>query len=120
MITVQTETPQVAVGQQVRATVSWQHDSTPADLRVELQWFTEGRGDRDAGTVDRVEYTAEQGPIPPIVEVQFAVPASGPASYEGRMIRIRWQVKATLGLKWKRDPTGTAPLVVVPAVVEDT
>ncbi|CAN5232497.1 hypothetical protein BH23ACT9_BH23ACT9_12690 [soil metagenome] len=45
------------------------------------------------------------------------IPSAGPASYDGQMIRVRWEVRGTLELKWKRNPSATAHLLVVPAVV---
>lgn len=118
-IQLQLESGEVTVGQQVRARVSWQHQSSPASLRVELQWFTEGRGDTDVGTVDQLVLSADQGPIPPVVEAALTVPMAGPASYDGQLIRIRWRVRARLDLRWKLDPTAEAHLVVLPYVVED-
>lgn len=119
MIHVQTDQSQLAVGEQVRALVSWQHEGAPVDLKVQLRWYTEGRGDTNAGIVDEIVYAATQGPIPPQVEATFTIPTTGPVTYDGHLIRVRWHVRAVLGLKWKRDPKGEAPLIVVPHVFED-
>ncbi|HUG83007.1 MAG TPA: hypothetical protein VMM13_00500 [Euzebya sp.] len=108
---------QVTVGQPVRALIGWQHDGEPEGVRIELRWYTEGRGDVNAAVVAVHRQTPELGPIPPQIEAVLLVPPGGPASYDGQMIRVRWEVRGIIELKWKRDPSFAVPLVVGPATV---
>lgn len=117
MIEVHTDTHATTVGGLVRARVRWQHDKAPTEVRIELRWFTEGRGTTNSATVDRVVVDAAQGPIPPEVEATLTVPTAGPLTYDGVLVRVRWEVRATLDVSWARDPVESVPLVVHPYVV---
>ena len=119
MIVLETDRRVAVVGDVVRARASWQHGKAPKEVRVELRWYTEGRGTRNRGVVDRVVHTADAGPIPPVIEAVLTVPREGPVTYDGSMIRIRWEVHATVDVAWARDPDQSVPLVVRPGVAED-
>ena len=116
MITLEIDRRVAVVGDTLRARASWQHDKTPKEVRVELRWYTEGRGDTNSAVADRVVVDRAQGPIPPSLEATLTVPTNGPITYDGVMIRVRWQVRATLGIRWGRDPRAEVPLLVRPYV----
>ena len=116
MIEVHLDQGQSTVGGLVRASIAWQHDKDPHDVTVELRWYTEGRGDTNSAIADRVVVDRAQGPIPPSLEATLTVPTNGPITYDGVMIRVRWQVRATLGIRWGRDPRAEVPLLVRPYV----
>jgi hypothetical protein len=78
---------------------------TCRSVTVSIGWHTEGRGDRDEGTV--WESQVHEGEIPAgEMELPFrAELPDGPMSYAGQYINILWEVAAQIDLAWKRDPT---------------
>lgn len=84
------------------------------ELRVTLSYFTEGRGDTNSKDVwvtpiqvDSFGNAAEQ--------FQISVPPAGPISYDGRLIRVRWRVRATVDIARRRDFHSTVPVMILPA-----
>lgn len=115
MIWITVEPADVTVGQQVRGHVEWQADKTPQALDIRLRWVTAGRGTTDSGVA--ASHTAgpdQPGGLPPAVPFAFTVPVEGPCTYDGRLLRIRWEVHARLRLPWSRDEQEAAVLVVRP------
>lgn len=82
-------------------------------LKVALRFFTEGRGDTDAHTVSAIELpafdyrTADQA-------FEIVVPPHSPISYDGRLIRVRWEVEVSLDIKRRTDPVVVVPVLVIP------
>lgn len=113
MINVELASMETTCGGEVLGTVLWHSDKQPVGLRVALRWFTEGRGDRNSADVVTYRWTWEQG-IPAPLQFAFAVPFEGPCSYDGELLRIIWEVRATLELSWGRDPNEAARLIVLP------
>ncbi len=86
---------------------------TVRGLRVVLRYFTEGRGDTNSNDVwvipvdvDSFGNATERFHIP--------VPPDGPISYDGRLIRLRWEVRATVDLARRRDYHSTVPVMILP------
>jgi hypothetical protein len=80
---------------------------------LELVVRTEGRGTTYRNTVGRQEFPVDQwgradGPF------TLEVPAAGPISYDGRLIRVLWEVEARVDIAWGRDRRLRVPLLVVP------
>lgn len=71
--------------------VTWQFDAAPQAVEVRLFWFTQGKGDRDVGVVDRVRFdnpaAADAQPF------DFSLPA-GPYSFSGKLISLTWAIEA--------------------------
>lgn len=82
-------------------------------VRMVLRYRTEGRGDTNRREVSNLEF-----PLQPHggLDTRFslAVPASGPISYDGRMIRILYEIEARVDVKLARDPKIERPVLVVP------
>jgi hypothetical protein len=80
------------------ATASIRLEDEPAGIArvtVEVGWRTEGRGDPDSAVVQSTEMVTD-GTAPPgmrDVSVDFTVPADGPVSYDGKILRIIWEVR---------------------------
>lgn len=73
-------------------------------LKLDLSWFTHGKGNRDSGGLQSLEL--HRGMLEP-GEHSFAfefVIESGPLSYHGEFINVDWQIEARLDLAWKLDP----------------
>ena len=86
--------------------------SAPAGpLTVQLGWFTEGRGTRDAG-IAWSEYLAG---LRPGTDRSFEVGLPGvPWSFAGQLVSVAWLLEV---LDAKRRPLVTVPLVVAPGGV---
>lgn len=80
-----------APGAVLRGTVEWTGDVAPDAVELRLLWYTEGRGDRDVGVVDRmrIEAPAAVGSS----AFRFDLP-SGPWSCSGRLVSIGWMLEA--------------------------
>lgn len=92
----------------VRGQVEWREDSPPEAIEVRLLWHTEGRGDPDVGVARtlRIEAPSASGSS----AFEFECP-SGPYSFSGRLISLRWAVEATLT---PQETTARANIVIAP------
>ena len=78
-------------GDDVAGAVQWRLETEPERVEVRLFWYTEGKGTRDVGIVDRQSFDrpgteAAQG-------FRLRLP-EGPYSFSGRLISVRWAVEA--------------------------
>ena len=83
-------------------------------VRVELYHRTEGRGTAQRRTVSVVEHQLERATS---LSDRFLlpVPSDGPVSYDGRSIRVIWEVAAIVDRPRQKDRSVVAGVVVVPA-----
>lgn len=65
-----------------------------------MGWRTEGRRDPDRREIAHAEFLDDSVPGAEIV-VDFSIPAEGPVFYNGKVLRIIWEVRVT--------PPGTRP-----------
>jgi hypothetical protein len=87
--------------------------SSVRGVRLELRYWTEGRGTKDSATVSVLNYPAEQG-VQLSTRFTLPVPSQAPISYDGRTIRVRWQLRAVADRSWKSDHIATTDVVVAP------
>ena len=88
-------------------------ESSVRAVRLRLHYRTEGRGDTDAKTIETYEFPADDyGGVN--VDFDLAVPEDGPISYDGRLIRVLWEIEARVDIKMRRDKRTTAPVLVLP------
>ena len=84
-------------------------------LWVRLHWHTEGRGNRDEGTIGEVDIF--QGTLSPGLPIsqdfRFELPPS-PWSYAGRYISIVWAIQVTVDIPMARDQIHYEPFIVAP------
>jgi hypothetical protein len=107
------------VGDIVRGRVDWYTDGrAPKGVSAQLEWGTQGRGTRNVGVQGRVRHDGESGPIPPSFDFQFPIPPEGPMSYDGRLLRVLWQVTARIEIPWGRDENAGVAFRVVPVARE--
>ncbi len=87
--------------------------SRARSVRLVLRYRTEGRGDTDASDVSNLEFGLEAhgGLNSPFT---LSVPASGPVSYDGRTMRVIYEIEARVDIKLARDPKIERPVLVVP------
>jgi hypothetical protein len=105
------------IGGVVSGTVTW---SAPQPLKmrlveVELRWRTEGRGDEDKQSPARQELAKYELPAGESSwRFELQIPADGPITYEGHLLRILWETRAHIDIAWTRDQQSTAALTVLP------
>ncbi len=98
-------------GSEVSGRVHWEIPEPLGELEIRLLWYTEGRGSRDVGVVERrvFETSAASG------EVAFRLPVpEGPYSFQGRLVTLRWAVEAEA---LPGGPVAQESLVVAPTPV---
>jgi hypothetical protein len=82
-------------------------------VRLELWYWTEGRGTKDRRTVSELHYPASDG-VQLATRFTLPVPWEVPISYDGDMIRVRWQIRAVVNRSWKTDHSTGVDVVVAP------
>lgn len=83
-------------------------------VRLGLGFVTEGRGDTNMASVYDHEFPVDDwGRLS--VPFQVPVPHEGPISYDGRLIRLRWELTATVMIKRAIDRHLEVPVLVIPA-----
>ncbi len=103
--------PSVSCGDVLTGYASWSSKQKVRTVKIQLRFWTEGRGTTDTGTVGQIELPGAPNGSEPF---RFEVPASGPMSYYGDMITIRWAIVLTLDVPRRRDTTAEQPLNVMP------
>ena len=118
MIRIQTASEQVEVGAGVKGQVTWSPDgdAKPRGLRVTLGWRTEGKGNRKEGTCDEAERTDIAPGSTVTLPFEFHVPIEGPVSYDGKLMRIIWEIVAQVDLPFARDEIEKREIRVVPGL----
>ena len=88
-------------------------ESKARAVRMELRYWTEGRGDTDNMVISNVEFPIEpHGGLQ--ADFRLAVPQGAPISYDGSLIRVLYEIEARVDLKLARDPKVTRAVLVVP------
>jgi hypothetical protein len=84
-------------GEEIRGRARWELPKNPKWLEVSLFWRTEGKGNQDMRTAERVRF---QTPGDSGVKDFRVTAPSGPYSYSGTLISIIWWIQlAKLGSK---------------------
>ncbi len=95
-------------GAALEGSVEWALEKEAKRIEIRLLWFTEGRGTRDVGVVERdlIEGPGKMG------QRQFRWKAPrAPYSFEGSLISLNWIVEAAVD---PGDLVERAPLVISP------
>ncbi len=106
----------VRLGDEVRGTASWAgQPRDPKAVTATLRWYTEGRGNQDRDEVATVEQRLD-GPSAGLDSSTFhlSVPTDAPVTYDGMMIRLRWEVNVELDIPWGRNEEEQAEVWVLP------
>lgn len=97
-----------APGELLVFTVSRGAAAAPGPLAVQLGWFTEGRGTRDAAVV----WSMPLPDLAPGADRAFEVRLpEAPWSFSGKLVSVAWRLEV---LDAKRRPLAAAPLIVAP------
>lgn len=118
MIRVEIPSGPVEVGATLKGQVTWtpDGDAKPRGLRVTLGWRTEGKGNKKEGTCDETERTDIAPGSTVTLPFEFHVPIDGPVSYDGKLMRIIWEVMARVDLPFTRDEMEKREIRVVPGL----
>ncbi len=82
-------------------------------VRLQLGYITEGRGDTDKGVIYSQEFPVDEwGRMS--TTFRIPVPETAPISYDGRLIRVRHWISATVMVKMALDRKLEIPVLVVP------
>lgn len=82
-------------------------------VRLVLRMYTEGRGDVDRSEISSCTFDLEpHGGLS--ASFSLSVPATSPISYDGTLMRIKYEIEARVDLKLARDDKYARQVLVVP------
>ena len=94
-------------GEHLKGNVAFEGSKTPRKLEVVCRWRIEGKGRSREEVVGNAE---SQGTV---VSFDFEIPKEGPLTYDGKLLRIIWEVAANADLPMARDDNDVATFTVV-------
>jgi hypothetical protein len=80
-------------GDTVSGSVEWALERAPNAIEVRLFWYTEGRGDRDAGLARSMRIEAPGATGSQSFDLELP---TGPYSFSGRLISLIWALEAVV------------------------
>jgi hypothetical protein len=99
-------------GDRFTGSVQWHPlDDDPVAARVELRYCTQGRGDPDGAVVSLVELDGAAGGSG---RFELSVPASGPMSFDGALILVKWSIDLVIDTAMQPDADTSVPVTVLP------
>jgi hypothetical protein len=115
MIDIHLTEAQVRLGHPIRGSATWHTDQAPDRVSARVGWVTEGRGDRDDEYFGEASLDVRESEFgaPDRLDFTLQIPADGPPSYDGKILRIIWVVEVRLYLSWAKDVVSTARFRVV-------
>jgi len=100
-------------GGRISGNATWRADGTktPRKIDVICRWRVEGKGKMREEIIDRVERAdvATEAVIP----FEFDIPHHGPLSYDGKLLRIIWEVAVDVDLPMAFDEHQAQTFTVV-------
>ena len=105
MMRIHLSSEQFEVGSILKGQVTWtpEKESKPRGLRVAMAWRTEGRGNRKEATCGETERTDMAPGSEVTLPFEFHVPLEGPVSYDGKLMKIIWEIIVQVDLPFARD-----------------
>lgn len=108
---IELDSPLVEVGESVAGTLHWGPDAGTGPVRVGVGYRTEGRGTPVRSLVAAVDLT----PSPDrTAAFELEIPSGGPISFDGRLIRVVWQVEARSDVDRAAEPDAEEEVTVFP------
>ena len=107
MIRIALSEQKVRNGEHLKGTVTFEGSKTPRKIEVACRWRIEGRGRSREEVVGSTESQAMTVPF------DFEIPKEGPLTYDGKLLRIIWEVAANADLPMARDESDVATFTVV-------
>lgn len=87
-------------------------EKRPRTVAIAIAWRTDGRGEPEGGSPARREHEVPEVGGDFSERFELPVPISGPVSFEGRLLRILWEVRVELDVPWAKDVASTFPFRV--------
>lgn len=88
-------------------------DQNVRAVRLRLRYYTEGRGTKVSRVVDETEFpTDEYGRVDTAFDLH--VSPAAPISYDGSLIRVLWELEATVDIERRIDRRTEIPILVLP------
>jgi len=118
MLKFRVDRSQLTLGETVRGQGTWtaEKDVSPRSVTLRVGWRTAGRGTPQTGFF--FEKRVEPGPVRAgqTVDIDFEcrLPDQAPVSYEGKLIRVLWEVSIQVDLPWAFDENGAELIHVGP------
>jgi len=79
-----------APGDTLEGSIRWQVAGRVQGLRLQLLWYTSGKGTTDIGLIQCLEYPTQQSSGSEVF--RFTLP-DGPGSFSGQLISLRWALE---------------------------
>jgi hypothetical protein len=79
-------------GEGISGTLSWNLKKPPVKIDIDLLWYTEGKGDKDVGVVDKK--TIDNPQVTGTYSFSFIAPEA-PYSFSGKLISLIWAIEAS-------------------------
>ncbi len=113
----------IAVGGGISGRAMWvpERQVQVRGLVAQVRWRTEGRGIVNNAVVWQQTTPVGMVVIGSPVEIAFAatLPADGPVSYNGTLLRIIWEVEVHADIPMAADEQAALPFIVVPRWAAD-
>ena len=107
---------EVATGARVKGNVKWTSGGKPPQaLVIVLAWRTEGPGETDSRVLQQVRHELAPATAGSVTRsFDFEIPADGPVSYDGTLLRSLWEVAVLADIPWALDEFEHASFRVLP------
>ena len=86
----------VAAGDRISGKLAYPTQTVPKAAKVELLWYTEGRGTCDRKIIDTFSLDPQQLTLGLPLPFTLQTPYEGPITYNGSLLRIIWSIKASI------------------------
>ncbi len=118
IIDLRLETPVVEAGGEVKGQIYFLDEDAKLDRCKQLQVHCRARvhGSGNSEEIGAGDKLVRDGPIqvPLRLPFSFRIPVEGPVSFQGRHVKIDWEIEVRLDVPWAIDPRATVPFSVVP------
>lgn len=103
-------------GERLKGNVTWRAEGSkqPRKIEVACRWRIEGRGKEREEVVGSADMSDVGGRTEVSIPFEFDIPLYGPLSYDGKLLRIIWEVAADVDLPMARDEHDVKVFTVLP------
>jgi hypothetical protein len=113
MISITLDNSVLELGKSFTGRVNWQsNQSSHKPVMIKVGWHTEGRGGKQNQTVATVDLGKQF--TNNVIPFQCALPYEAPVSFDGKMFRVIWLVKAEVKGGLFGGETQSVPILVIP------
>jgi len=89
------ESPSIKLGESVRGNFICRDTARKSgSVDISVEWYTRGKGNQDRQTIRSQIFNQIEPDV--ITPFSLQLPTNAPPTYEGKLIRIVWEVKMTV------------------------